>query len=141
MALCEGQLRERQTVDAPLLRIGAIKFGVRPGGKRAITEVSPLVVADEASMVELALKTGRTHQIRVHLAALGHPIAGDWLYGKRDAARPMLHASRLALTHPVTNEALCVSASLPDDFQEEAGRRGIVTTRGQNDPARLQLNH
>jgi 23S rRNA pseudouridine1911/1915/1917 synthase len=91
--------------------------------------------------VELALKTGRTHQIRVHLAAIGHPLTGDWLYGERNAARPMLHASSLDLTHPVTNEALRVSAPLPEDFLQECERRGIVTVRGQSDIASVQLNH
>jgi 23S rRNA pseudouridine1911/1915/1917 synthase len=141
IALVEGCLAEPQTIDAPLKRIGAIKFGVREGGKRAITEVRPRLTAEHASVVELALKTGRTHQIRVHLAAIGHPLTGDWLYGERNAARPMLHASSLDLTHPVTNEALRVSAPLPEDFLQECERRGIVTVRGQSDIASVQLNH
>lgn len=140
-ALVEGCLPEPQTIDAPLKRIGAIKFGVREGGKRAITQVRPHFPAENASVVELALKTGRTHQIRVHMAAIGHPLVGDWLYGERNAARPMLHAFSLDLTHPVTNEALRVSAPLPEDFLGECERRGIVTIRGQGDIANVQLNH
>lgn len=125
LALCEGELAERQTIDAPLARIGAIQFGVRDGGKRAVTHVEPLDATRRGSLIAIALETGRTHQIRVHLAAIGHPLAGDWLYGRRTAVRPMLHAAGLELTHPLTNERLRVTAPLPDDFREEANRRGI----------------
>ncbi len=125
LALCEGELRERQTIDAPLARIGAIKFGIRDHGKRAITHVEPVEAHASGSLLDISLETGRTHQIRVHLSAIGHALAGDWLYGERDAARPMLHAAMLQMTHPLTNQALRVSAPTPDDFREEAARRGI----------------
>ncbi|HMC22926.1 MAG TPA: hypothetical protein VKL19_13830, partial [Thermoanaerobaculia bacterium] len=72
-------------------------------------------------------QTGRTHQIRVHLAAIGHPIIGDWLYGKRNAPRPMLHAAELALLHPSTNATLRVIAPLPEDFLEVAEERKIMS--------------
>jgi 23S rRNA pseudouridine1911/1915/1917 synthase len=124
-AICEGELGERQTIDAPLARIGAIKFGVRDLGKRAITHVHPIEAHATGSLVDVTLETGRTHQIRVHLSAIGHALAGDWLYGERDAARPMLHAAMLEMTHPMTNEPLRVSAPVPDDFRDEAARRGI----------------
>lgn len=125
-AVCDGALTERQTVDAPLARVGAIKFAVRAGGKRAITHVQPLHTTPGGSLLAITLETGRTHQIRVHLSSLGHPLAGDWLYGVRNAVRPMLHAAEIDMTHPVTNEPLRVAAPLPDDFLEEANRRGIV---------------
>jgi 23S rRNA pseudouridine1911/1915/1917 synthase len=125
LALCEGELGERQTIDAPLARIGAIKFGIREHGKRAVTHVAPLEATPDGSAVAVELETGRTHQIRVHLAAIGHPLAGDWLYGDRNAARPMLHAAELEMMHPLTNEPLRVAAPVPDDFREEARRRGI----------------
>jgi RluA family pseudouridine synthase len=126
VALCEGELRESQTIDAPLARIGPISFGVREMGKHAITDVSPIVTSSTASVVTVGLRTGRTHQIRVHLAAIGHPLAGDWLYGQRNAARPMLHSERLTMTHPLTNQPLTVRAPLPADFIDEAGRRGVT---------------
>ena len=125
LAIAEGELAERQTIDAPLARVGAIKFAVREGGKRAITHVEPIEAAVGGSLVAVRLETGRTHQIRVHLSAIGHPLAGDWLYGERAAVRPMLHAAELEMTHPLTNEPLRVAAPVPDDFREEARRRGI----------------
>jgi 23S rRNA pseudouridine1911/1915/1917 synthase len=125
LAVCEGELAEGQTVDAPLARVGAIKFAVREGGKRAITHVHPLHATPSGSLLEIVLETGRTHQIRVHLSAIGHPLAGDWLYGTRNAARPMLHAAELEMTHPLTNAPLRVTAPLPDDFVQEATRRGL----------------
>jgi len=125
LAVCEGSLAERQTVDAPLARVGAIKFAVREGGKPAVTHVHPLHATPSGSLLEIELETGRTHQIRVHLSAIGHPLAGDWLYGRRNASRPMLHAAEIAMTHPLTNEPLRVAAPLPDDFIEEAERRGL----------------
>jgi 23S rRNA pseudouridine1911/1915/1917 synthase len=138
LAICEGSLAERQTVDAPIARVGAIKFAVREGGKPAITHVQPLHATPSGSLLEIALETGRTHQIRVHLSAIGHPLVGDWLYGLRNAIRPMLHAAEIAMTHPLTNEPLRVAAPLPDDFVEEANRRGIrcaLPERSVPDPA------
>ena len=125
LALCEGRLAEARTIDAPLARVGAIKFAVRENGKTALTHVRPLHATPGGSLLEIALETGRTHQIRVHLSAIGHPVIGDWLYGLRNAARPMLHAAEISMTHPVTNEPLRVAAPLPDDFRKEADRRGI----------------
>ena len=125
LAICEGELAERQTIDAPLARIGAIKFGVRDEGKRSITHIDPIEAVRSGSLVAVHLETGRTHQIRVHLSAIGHPLAGDWLYGERSAVRPMLHAAVLELTHPLTNQPLRVEAPVPEDFREEARRRGI----------------
>jgi 23S rRNA pseudouridine1911/1915/1917 synthase len=126
LAICEGCLTERQTIDAPLARVGAIKFAVRESGKPAITHIHPLHATPSGSLLDIALETGRTHQIRVHLSAIGHPVAGDWLYGQQNAARPMLHAAEILMTHPLTNEPLRVAAPIPDDFREEADRRGLV---------------
>jgi 23S rRNA pseudouridine1911/1915/1917 synthase len=126
LALCEGALAAPRTIEAPIARTGAITFGVREGGKRAITHVRPLCASRTGSLLAIALETGRTHQIRVHLSSIGHPLAGDWLYGTRNAARPMLHAAEIAMTHPVTNERLRVAAPVPDDFREEAARRGLA---------------
>ena len=71
------------------------------------------------SLVKLVPETGRTHQLRVHMASTGHPLAGDWLYGTEDPAlipRPALHSCALTLTHPVTGEVLHLTAPLPEDM-------------------------
>jgi 23S rRNA pseudouridine1911/1915/1917 synthase len=127
VALCEGELRERQTIDAPIARIGAILFGVRDHGKRAVTHIAPLHATRSGSSLAIDLETGRTHQIRVHLSAIGHPLAGDWLYGKATAVRPMLHARELEMLHPLTGQPLRVGAPIPTDFAAEAQRRGIAS--------------
>ncbi len=134
VALCEGQVGQRQTIDAPIARIGAIKFGVRDDGKRAVTTIEPAAANGSASLLNVVLETGRTHQIRVHLAAIGHPLIGDWLYGTRTEGRPMLHAAELELTHPRTGQRLCVRAPLPTDFLEEARRRGLAVDRVSSQP-------
>ena len=125
LAICDGELAERRTVDAPIGRTGAITFALRDDGKRAVTHIAPIACSKAGSVVEIELETGRTHQIRVHLAAIGHPVAGDWLYGAANAARPMLHAATLELRHPLTGQLLRVAAPIPDDFREEAERRGL----------------
>lgn len=127
LALSEGCLGERQTIDAPLARIGPISFGVRPLGKRAVTVVEPLAATDSGSLIRIGLLTGRTHQIRAHLAAIGHPLVGDWLYGTRNEGRPMLHAAALTMTHPLTNQPLTVAAPIAADFVASAVARGIVS--------------
>jgi 23S rRNA pseudouridine1911/1915/1917 synthase len=141
LALCEGELAERQTIDAPLLRVGPISFAVRDGGKRAVTHIEPVAASSTGSLVSVVLETGRTHQIRVHLAAIGHPLVGDWLYGQRNSGRPMLHSAELDMTHPMTNTPLRVSANPPVDFVEAAKERGIVMARGQSDTGGERLNY
>jgi len=142
LALCEGELAERQTIDAPLIRIGAIKFAVGDGGRRAVTHLEPLTATPNGSLLRILLETGRTHQIRVHLSAIGHPLLGDWLYGDRNSAeRPMLHAAVLEMTHPVTRQPLQVGAPLATDFLNEAQRRGIVLDSGHSALPMLHVNH
>jgi RluA family pseudouridine synthase len=126
LAICDGELAERRTIDAPIARVGAITFAVRDHGQRAVTHVEPIAPSPAGSLVAIVLETGRTHQIRVHLSAIGHPVAGDWLYGTPSAARPMLHAAALAMRHPLTGQPLRVEAPAPDDFREEAHRRGLA---------------
>jgi len=142
LALCDGELAERQTIDAPIIRIGAIKFGVGEAGRRSVTHIEPLSPTTNGSLLRILLETGRTHQIRVHLSAIAHPLLGDWLYGDRHSAeRPMLHAAMLEMTHPVTRQPLQVGAPLATDFVNEAERRGIVLESGHSALSMLHVNH
>ncbi len=117
-AVAVGRVGEAQLIDAPIGRVGPILFGVRATGKRALTEIDPVAWLKESTLLRIRLLTGRTHQIRVHLASIGHPLLGDWLYGERDACRPRLHARVVEMTHPATGDPLVVAAPLPADFLE-----------------------
>jgi 23S rRNA pseudouridine1911/1915/1917 synthase len=88
-----------------------------PSGRDAVTDYELLATKDGWTLVACMPRTGRTHQIRVHLQSLGHPIAGDPLYGKRDNfERHLLHAWKLEFAHPRTGEILLCTAPLPADF-------------------------
>lgn len=91
------------------------------GGKEAVTDVKVLErYGDSYSMVELTLQTGRTHQIRVHLSSIGHPIVGDFLYDGEAPdliARQALHAYHLELRHPMSGEQLIIDAPYPEDIE------------------------
>ena len=91
--------------------------------KSAVTHFRILENRDASSLLELWLETGRTHQIRVHLAGIGHPLLGDPLYGKTCGgfSRAALHAWRLRLEQPVTGEKLVMEAPVPEDFKEYMG--------------------
>lgn len=117
-AVATGRIGEPQLVDAPIGRIGPITFGVTDEGRRALTRLEPLAWREESTLLRIRLLTGRTHQIRVHLSAIGHPLEGDWLYGERDEGRPMLHSTRIEMIHPATGAPLVVSAPLCSDFLE-----------------------
>lgn len=94
------------------------KREVRPDGEEAVTHYHVLETLIGASLVELTLDTGRTHQIRVHLAHAGHPVIGDRLYGSvsRFIRRQALHATQLRFIHPRTNEPLTFTSHLPEDI-------------------------
>ncbi|MDE7262776.1 MAG: RluA family pseudouridine synthase [Oscillospiraceae bacterium] len=123
LAVCVGAPDpEKGTVTLPIGRApgSAIRRQVDPAGQAAVTDYRVLEERGGFALVELTPRTGRTHQIRVHMAALGCPLAGDWLYGTEDRAligRPALHAARLELTHPVTGQALRFTAPLPEDIK------------------------
>ena len=100
-------------------------------GREAVTHYEVVEAWPEVALVRLGLETGRTHQIRVHLAHVGHPIVGDTLYGRArhnhpaaDAPRQMLHAARLEFTHPRTGKALVFEAPLPPDMQSLIAQLG-----------------
>jgi 23S rRNA pseudouridine1911/1915/1917 synthase len=89
----------------------------RAGAREAETLWKVILTSGQLSLLECRPKTGRTHQIRVHLKHLGHPIAGDRTYGGgADFPRQLLHAWKLAVTHPATSEPMIFTAPIPDDF-------------------------
>ena len=136
LAVCEGELPAGLgVVDAPIGRAegSALRRCVSPSGAPARTHYQVLHRTGGSSLVRLELETGRTHQIRVHMAHLGCPLTGDFLYGVEDKAvigRTALHAAELTLCHPVTGERLALASPLPADMArlvpgwEEGGRAG-----------------
>lgn len=120
----DGSLKESGTVDTPIAREDdtLIKRRVSKEGHRAITHYKVLKRLKGASLVELRLDTGRTHQIRVHMSYIGHPLVGDYLYNERyydkENVRPLLHSKSLSFIHPITGENLYLECELPTDFKE-----------------------
>ena len=127
-------------VDAPLARsstnrkkIAVVKDG---RGKRAVTHWTRLDPLDEAALVECRLETGRTHQVRVHMASIGHPLLGDPVYGRSSGKhrkllnqlqfnRQALPAAELGFTHPVTKHRLSFATGMPSDMQELFSALGV----------------
>lgn len=121
MALAEGILREDHgVIDAPIAKIDApsIRRIVTPTGQPSQTEYQVISTGDNHSLLRITLHTGRTHQIRVHLSHIGHPLVGDFLYGKENAPRLLLHAWRLTF-HPLRSVGpLVLTAPLPGLFED-----------------------
>jgi 23S rRNA pseudouridine1911/1915/1917 synthase len=123
LALARGKVAGPGTVDAPIgrHRVHRTRMAVAPGGKPAVTHYRVKKAFPAHTLLECDLETGRTHQIRVHLASIGHPIEGDPVYagrGERKLARQALHAWKLAFQHPRTGKAMRFEAPLPGDFRE-----------------------
>lgn len=123
LGIARGRMDGFGRVDAPIGRhvIARKKMAVRAeSGKAAVTHFRTLDANDEASLLHLKLETGRTHQIRVHLQYIHHPILGDEVYGGTHAAtqRQMLHAFRLSFLHPRTGIINSFFAAPPKDFEE-----------------------
>ena len=114
------------TFDAPIGRHPKheFKFAVMQDGKPSVTHYETLEAFPSASLVEVVLETGRTHQIRVHFSAFRHPLVGDTMYGadpvlaaKVGLDRQWLHALRLSFTHPTSGEQVAFESTYPDDLQ------------------------
>jgi 23S rRNA pseudouridine1911/1915/1917 synthase len=135
VAVCLGVLTGGRTVAEPIGRHRSTrtKMAVRADGREAVTHLRVMERFRAHTQVLAQLETGRTHQIRVHLAHIGHPVVGDPVYGSRRRypagataelratldgfGRQALHAAQLALQHPVTGETLSWQAPLPADMQ------------------------
>ena len=109
------------TIDAPIGRDinDRKKMSITADGKEAITHFKVLERYKTATLIELKLETGRTHQIRVHMSYIGHPISGDTLYGKKSnfINRQALHACKVCFIHPLTKQKMSIEADLPDDIK------------------------
>jgi 23S rRNA pseudouridine1911/1915/1917 synthase len=126
-ALVHGGFREDTgTIDAPIARHprDRRRMAIVEGGREAVTDFAVVERLGGATVLELALRTGRTHQIRVHLASIGHPIVGDAVYGRPDAAigRPALHAMRLRLVHPEDGTERSFESPVPPELTAAADR-------------------
>ena len=123
-ALVQGHLRQKEgLIDAPIARSpeSIIERMVAPEGKPSITQYEMIKYLEkDISHVRLSLHTGRTHQIRVHMSHIGHPLVGDDLYGgsKKLLDRQALHCSSYRFEHPLTGQFVEVQASLPEDMQK-----------------------
>ena len=123
-AIVHGNLpNDRGVIEAPIGRSDKDrkKQAVTAKGKPALTRFHVLERFGDYSLVELQLETGRTHQIRVHMAYIGHPVAGDEVYGPRKTLKghgQFLHAKTLGFTHPRTGEVMEFSVEVPEIFQE-----------------------
>ena len=128
LALVHGKLvPEEGEINAPVGRLpwNPERFGIVPGGKEAVTRYK-VIKSEDTSLVELYPESGRTHQIRVHLKYINHPIIGDYLYAGRKtsrddrahgAPRVMLHAWKISFIHPVAGKTLAIEAPIPDDMK------------------------
>ena len=124
LAVVEGQVAQDGRVEAPIGRhpTARVKMAVVSRGKPAVTHYQVLERFARHTLIACRLETGRTHQIRVHMQSIGHPVVGDPVYGAKHVPRRLprqaLHAARLGLVHPVTRQALEWEAPLPDDMRE-----------------------
>ena len=122
-AVAVGQVTPpRGVIDAPIGRADGsiIRRCVREDGLVSRTEYEVLQTTERFTLLRLRPETGRTHQLRVHMAYLGHPLAGDWLYGTEDKNlidRPALHSYELWFTQPITGQELHFTAPIPQDMQ------------------------
>ena len=123
LAVVEGELEGEGTVDLPIAKADGptVRRAVDlENGRRSVTHYRAEAHGNGRTLVRLRLETGRTHQIRVHMAAIGHPVAGDFLYGEELAALPgrfALHSARIEFDHPLTGARVALSSPLPENLR------------------------
>lgn len=129
-AVCEGLITSPGTIDSPIsLQHGSkIVRCVSSSGQRAVTHYAPLATGGGHTLLQLKLETGRTHQIRCHLSSIGHPIAGDDLYGGNRSLiqRQALHCRDVSFCHPMSRAPLSLSAEVPQDIDKLLRKCGII---------------
>ena len=123
LAVTEGAPEaDAGVIDLPIGMENGVKRRIDPNGKPAVTHYRVLERCENGrALIRLQLETGRTHQIRVHMSALGHPVAGDFMYGWELPQLPgrfALHATHLRFLHPVTGEEMVFDSPLPEKLQE-----------------------
>ena len=127
-ALVHGKIENNSMIDKPIGRNerNRIKFAINyKNGKSAISIVKPLEIFNDYTLIEVELKTGRTHQIRVHLNSIGHPVVGDLFYGKKNEFgidTHLLHAYSIGFVHPVTMQKLEFKSEVPKEFEDTIRR-------------------
>ncbi len=139
VALVRGRLpADSGTIEAPIGRhpVKRRRFAVVPGGRPSVTHYSVRAAGERVSLLDLKLETGRTHQIRVHLAHLGHPVLGDRVYGGLSElsrglglTRPFLHACSLRFPHPDGGREVVVTDELPEDLTAALQAAGLPDYR------------
>lgn len=121
-AAVHGIPEERGTIDAPIAREreSIILRCVREDGKPSVTDYIRMKIGERYSLMEVHPKTGRTHQIRVHFAHIGHPLAGDDMYGgsREDIDRQALHCGEITFTDPLSGDKITVASPIPDDMEK-----------------------
>lgn len=118
-----------QVINLPILKENqdSMKRIVHPSGLNAITEYTVIKSFDDCSLLKVSLRTGRTHQIRVHLSHMGHPIIGDKIYHSQDdLMEMMLFSHRIKLTHPITHSFIDINLDIPESFKT------FIIEKGQN---------
>ena len=122
IGVCEGKISRAGTINSPIrIKEGhTIERETGEGGVSAVTHYTPLYVGENHTLMRFDLETGRTHQIRVHMASIGHPLAGDDMYGgsRKLIARQALHCASITFIRPVVCEEITVEAPLPGEFME-----------------------
>ena len=120
-AVISGFIDGEGTIDAPIAREqeSIIKRTVRRDGQKAVTHYKTVISGKKYSLVEIRLETGRTHQIRVHFSYIGHPLAGDDLYGgsREDIKYQALHCGQLDFNEPLNGEAISLVSPLREDIK------------------------
>lgn len=128
LAIVKGMIREEGTIDLPVGRKedSAIERMIDlEHGERAVTHYRPVRQGKDWTLIECRLETGRTHQIRVHMSSFGHPLIGDFLYGRREEQMPRqaLHSWKLSFVHPIMGRPMEFVSPLPPDMQKYIGDR------------------